>query len=375
MLCRRTAAPVCQRGSGAVSVITRPVDLAQSWGQANAVFAAIEGLCNPRRRHSTLSNLSPTHPHPRSRGPSTPFSRRCTAQASLLLPKTVQGMLPAEAMETAYREALTRSGLLADPMFSRHRPIRRLGRWKGLNGSCLRVTNRPPVGMRRALGDTVAMTTLSDIYPPFELRVRSGDLELRVVRDEDIPELVELASVGIHDPEVMPFLFPWTDVPLAELGLSMAQHYWRSRAENTADEWLLECAVRQRGELLGIQALSTRHFPVTRTGETGSWLSRHHQGQGIGTRMRRAMCMFAFDHLGFEELTSSAFADNAGSRAVSRKLGYRTNGLFRRQRRDGELALLEMLVLEPGDLIRDGTRIDVEGVTELRRFLALDVRR
>jgi RimJ/RimL family protein N-acetyltransferase len=216
------------------------------------------------------------------------------------------------------------------------------------------------------------MPTLTEIYPLYALRVAAGDLELRVVRDDDIPELVALAQDGIHDPAVMPFAFPWTDVPADELGLAMARHYWRSRAENTREQWSLECAVRRDGELLGVQAIATKDFLVTRTGETGSWLARRHHGQGVGRRMRQAMCMLAFDHLGFEEITSGAFTDNFASRAVSARVGYRSNGVFRHKRRDDELAYLELLILAPEDLVRGDVHISVEGVAEVRRFIGLD---
>ena len=216
------------------------------------------------------------------------------------------------------------------------------------------------------------MRTLTDIYPLYALRVTAGPLELRVVRDDDIPELVALAEEGIHDPATMPFSFPWTDAPKDGLAINMARHYWRSRAENTRDRWSLECTVRRDGELLGIQAVDAKDFLVTKSGETGSWLARRHQGQGIGTAMRTAMCILAFDHLGFEEITSGAFLDNPASRAVSRKVGYRSNGVHREKRRDDELALLELLLLSPQDLVRGVTRIEVEGVAQVRAFIGLD---
>jgi RimJ/RimL family protein N-acetyltransferase len=39
-----------------------------------------------------------------------------------------------------------------------------------------------------------------------------------------------------------------------------------------------------------------------RTGETGSWLTRVRPGQGIGTRMRKAVCALLFDRLDAAEL-------------------------------------------------------------------------
>ena len=90
-----------------------------------------------------------------------------------------------------------------------------------------------------------------------------------------------------------------------------------------------------------MQAIDTEHFLVLPgRGQTGSWLARRFHGQGIGTRMRTAMCILAFDHLDFEEITSGAFADNPASLGVSRKVGYRDNGETRLKRRDADRAVL-----------------------------------
>jgi RimJ/RimL family protein N-acetyltransferase len=87
--------------------------------------------------------------------------------------------------------------------------------------------------------------------------------------------------------------------------------------------------------------------------------------------MRRAVCAYAFDHLGAEEVTSAAFLDNPASLAVSRKVGYRPNGVVRLKRRDGEMALNQRLVLTPTDLVR-GEPLEVVGAEDLRRFLELE---
>ena len=95
------------------------------------------------------------------------------------------------------------------------------------------------------------------------------------------------------------------------------------------------------------QGFTTSDYLVTRTGETGSWLGREHQGRGIGTRMRQAMCAFLFDCLDAQVITSGAFLDNPASLAVSRKVGYRPNGQRRMVRRPGEWQVNQVLVLTP----------------------------
>jgi RimJ/RimL family protein N-acetyltransferase len=83
------------------------------------------------------------------------------------------------------------------------------------------------------------------------------------------------------------------------------------------------------GEVVGQQSISARDLAVIHQGDTGSWLGRRYQGQGIGTEMRAAVLHLAFTGLGAEEAVSGAFEDNPASHAVSRKLGYLPDGVNR----------------------------------------------
>ena len=213
------------------------------------------------------------------------------------------------------------------------------------------------------------MITPHDLWPPADLVVRSGDLVLTPVFDADLPGLVELALAGIHDPGTMPFSVPWTLAPDDQLPQQFASYHWGVRAGFRPDDFHLELAVRRRGELVGAQGFGAKDYPVTRTAETGSWLGRRHQGQGIGTRMRQAVCTLLIDHLDAAQVTSGAWLDNPASLAVSRKVGYR-EGDVARMVRLGTVALHRRLVLRPDDLVR-GEPVQVTGVEPLRRFLGL----
>ena len=207
-------------------------------------------------------------------------------------------------------------------------------------------------------------------FPPFGLRIDAGPLVLRPITDEVLPELIEVALAGIHDPAQMPFYYPWTDASPEALPTAFAQYHWGTRTRWSQSEWSLEFAVQHEGTIVGVQGFSTKDYLVTRTGETGSWLGREHQGRGIGTRMRQAICAFVFDQLDAAEITSGAFVDNPASLAVSRKVGYRVDGTRRLARR-GEVAANQRLVLTPADFVR-GDQITVTGVEALRQFIGLD---
>lgn len=211
--------------------------------------------------------------------------------------------------------------------------------------------------------------SLEQIWPPFALGITAGDLQLTVVREGDLPELLELVLDGVHDPTQMPFLFPWTDAPADELPANYVRYFGRTLAGQSRETISLQLVVRRSGRVVGIQALEGQGFPVTRTLETGSWLGRRFHGQGIGTRMRQAVCAVAFDHLGAEHITSSAFLDNPASLAVSRKVGYRPNGRQWVSRR-GKAAEQERLLLTPSTFVR-GEPVHVDGAAALRVFCGI----
>lgn len=211
---------------------------------------------------------------------------------------------------------------------------------------------------------------MTTAFPPFGVRVEAGPLVLRPITDEVLPALIDLVLTGVHDPREMPFYVPWTDAAPEDLSRQFAQFHWGMRSRWSRESWTLSFAVEYDGVIVGAQDFATSDYLVTRTGETGSWLGLEHQGRGIGTRMRQAICALVFDHLDANEIESGAFVDNASSLAVSRKVGYRPNGTKRYERR-GELAIGQRLLLTPEDFVR-GEPIVVTGVEELRRFIGLD---
>ena len=161
------------------------------------------------------------------------------------------------------------------------------------------------------------------------LRLTTPRLELRLPSPGELADLAETVAEGIHEPDVMPFLVPWTDQRPAEVARSVIQYHWLKLGSWSPHDWSLNLAVFRSGEVVGQQAINARDFAVMRQVDSGSWLGRRHQGQGIGTEMRAAVLHLAFAGLGAEEAVSGALTGNAASHAVSRKLGYRPDGVNR----------------------------------------------
>ncbi len=163
--------------------------------------------------------------------------------------------------------------------------------------------------------------------------LRTGDVELRLPDEADLLALADLAAQGVHDPEAMPFVTPWTDGAPDEVAERVLRHHWGLWSRWSPDAWSLELVVRRAGEVVGVQEVMAEHFAVLREVGTGSWLGRHHQGRGTGRAMRAAVLHLAFAGLGAHAATSSAFEDNPASLAVSAALGYRPDGTARVVRR------------------------------------------
>jgi RimJ/RimL family protein N-acetyltransferase len=213
--------------------------------------------------------------------------------------------------------------------------------------------------------------TYPEPWPLRHLVLRTPRLELRPDDDAGLLELVDEAHHGVHPPEQMPFIVPWTDTEPAHLGRRMLQFFWDARGRFATEDWAIHFLVRFEGRVIGEQMVRGRDFRIVREIDTGSWIGMRHQGRGFGTEMRAAVLAFAFDHLGAVRARSGAFTDNVASRRVSERLGYRTNGSNWFARR-GQPAEEVRLVLAPEDFVRPEWKLQVEGVDACLPLLGVD---
>lgn len=167
----------------------------------------------------------------------------------------------------------------------------------------------------------------AQLWPLYGLRITTPRLELRLPDLELLEELAEVAAGGVHDEGRMPFTVPWTDVPPEARARATYQHVLGTIAAWRPEDWTLSLAVSLDGTVVGRQDLAAGAFAVTRQAQTGSWLGLPHQGKGVGTEMRAAVAHLAFEGLGAECVTSAAMTDNPRSLGVSRRLGYRPDGV------------------------------------------------
>ncbi|MFC0600970.1 GNAT family N-acetyltransferase [Streptomyces palmae] len=170
---------------------------------------------------------------------------------------------------------------------------------------------------------------LDDHWPLRGLTVRTPRLELRLPDEEELAEVAEVAARGVHPPDARPFLTPWTDGTPAQRARHVMQLHWTRLGAWTPEKWALDLVVFHEGRPVGIQDMRAQDFGVRREITSGSWLGLEFHGLGIGTEMRQAMLHLAFADLGAAYAASLTFPDNLSALSVSRKLGYRPDGISR----------------------------------------------
>lgn len=189
---------------------------------------------------------------------------------------------------------------------------------------------------------------LADFWPLLRLRLATPRLELRLPTEEELAALAEVAAGAVHRPGERPYLTPWAEGSPRQRAVHVLQQHWSRRGNWTVDAWTLELGLFYEARPVGMVALRGRHFPVLREVKTESWIGLSHHRRGLGTEARIALLHLAFEELGAVSALSEVFPDNAGSQGVSRKLGYRHDGISR-DVREKQVVVSDRLRLDRDD--------------------------
>ncbi len=104
----------------------------------------------------------------------------------------------------------------------------------------------------------------------------------------------------------------------------------KGRTEGTA--YNLSIFLRESGELIGGCGLDHILFGH-RNAHVGYWIARPHWGNGYAPEAASALIAAGFRELGLHRVYTGAFPDNHRSIRVLRRLGFRTEGRARQDRR------------------------------------------
>jgi ribosomal-protein-serine acetyltransferase len=145
---------------------------------------------------------------------------------------------------------------------------------------------------------------------------------LRVLREDDSADLFAVTEAN------RAFLrrwLPWVDaVTSEEDSRSFLATVTEQRKEGRGPTFGILCA----GELQGVVG----YLPIDRVnkvGEIGYWLAEQAQGRGVMTACCRFVVRYGFLTLDLNRIQIAAGTENAASRAIPERLGFRLEGVLR----------------------------------------------
>jgi ribosomal-protein-serine acetyltransferase len=154
------------------------------------------------------------------------------------------------------------------------------------------------------------------------------ELHLRLLEDADAEELYGLIEVNrAYLAEWLPWAGGQTLDGVAE--------FIRKTRKQLDDNDGLQGALVLDGRIVGAGGLLGIDWESRKTG-IGYWLAEEHQGRGFMTRTVQAVADYAFDDLGLNRVEIQVGTDNAKSRAIPERLGFRQEGVLRDYERVGD---------------------------------------
>jgi ribosomal-protein-alanine N-acetyltransferase len=182
---------------------------------------------------------------------------------------------------------------------------------------------------RASLGPDGPVTGLAS-PPPRDPRPRLDELDLvlvtdrlrlRPLREADVEDLWAYVS----DP-ALPRLMSWH----AHTERSETLAFIRRVTEQTANQKGVTWALEHAGRAVGTIGLDDIEFEMRAwrldRGELGYWIAPSLWGQGLVSEAARAVVSFGFEVIGLHKVTAGCVAENAASRRVIEKLGFRSVG-------------------------------------------------
>ena len=152
---------------------------------------------------------------------------------------------------------------------------------------------------------------------------------LRLLEESDADELFALTD---RNREHLGPWMPWTPgTRTREDSLGFIRMSRRQIADNNG----LQVGIVVDGAIVGVAGYHRVDW-ANRATSIGYWLSADAQGRGTMTEAVRALVDHAFGAWGLERVEIVAAVDNARSRAIPERLGFRAEGVRRRAELIGE---------------------------------------
>jgi ribosomal-protein-serine acetyltransferase len=151
---------------------------------------------------------------------------------------------------------------------------------------------------------------------------------LRLLKDSDADELYALIDAN------RAYLSQWMPWPSAQT-LDDTSNFIRTTRRQLAENNGFQAAIVFESSIIGVIGFHAVHWEH-RTTSIGYWLAEKHQGKGTMTQAMRSLVEHALGTWQLNRVEIRVAPENARSRAIAERLGFREEGILRKIERIGD---------------------------------------
>lgn len=148
------------------------------------------------------------------------------------------------------------------------------------------------------------------------------DICLRLIDLSDAERVFELTETSRS---YLKEWLPWLDFTNSA---GDTKEFIRGCLKGYADSKSLTTVILFKGEIVGVAGFNSINS-ANRTAYIGYWLGEGYQGNGIMTKVAKALTDYAFDYLKLNKVEIRAAVENKKSRSIPERLGYVHEGTIR----------------------------------------------
>lgn len=148
------------------------------------------------------------------------------------------------------------------------------------------------------------------------------DLSLKLQEMRDAERIFELTDASR---DYLKEWLPWLDFTTE---LQDTKDFIKSGSSNFVEGKSLGAVILYQGEIVGIAGFNNINL-ANKTACIGYWLGHEYQGNGIMTRVAKALTDYALKDLQLNKVEIRAAVGNHKSRSIPERLGYTKEGTIR----------------------------------------------
>lgn len=148
------------------------------------------------------------------------------------------------------------------------------------------------------------------------------DLSLKIIELRDAEKVFELTD---NSREYLKEWLPWLDFTTT---VEDTKAFIKTGLKNFPENKSLNTVILFKGDIVGLAGFNEINWS-NKTAYIGYWLGEQYQGNGIMTRVAKALTEYALTELKLNKVEIRAAVENKKSRSIPERLGYVNEGCIR----------------------------------------------